>query len=101
MILRPKTPMAAQYSLPYTVGATMAYGPDRFDAYDNDKLSDPEILQWMSRVSIEKDADLQATYPQHFGKEVEVRSEERREGKECVSTCRSRWWKYNKKKIRE
>src|SRR3546814_18234029 len=24
-----------------------------------------------------------------------VRSEERRVGKECVSTCRSRWWPYN------
>src|SRR3546814_8781610 len=24
-----------------------------------------------------------------------VRTEERREGKECVSTCRSRWWPYN------
>src|SRR3546814_13768631 len=27
------------------------------------------------------------------------RSEERRVGKECVSTCRSRWWPYHKKKI--
>src|SRR3546814_14550783 len=27
-----------------------------------------------------------------------VRSEERRVGKECVSTCRSRWWAYNVKK---
>src|SRR3546814_16356844 len=26
------------------------------------------------------------------------RSEERRVGKECVSTCRSRWWQYNYKK---
>src|SRR3546814_19539939 len=26
-----------------------------------------------------------------------TRSEERREGKECVSTCRSRWWRSNKK----
>src|SRR3546814_13209293 len=25
----------------------------------------------------------------------EVRSEERRVGKECVSTCRSRWWLYS------
>src|SRR3546814_14634357 len=27
-----------------------------------------------------------------------VRSEERRVGKECVSTCRSRWWPYHEKK---
>src|SRR3546814_19285070 len=26
-----------------------------------------------------------------------VRSEERRVGKECVSTCRSRWWPYHSK----
>src|SRR3546814_13949785 len=26
------------------------------------------------------------------------RSEERRVGKECVSTCRSRWWPYHEKK---
>src|SRR3546814_18945694 len=33
---------------------------------------------------------------------VEVRSEERRVGKECVSTCRSRWSPYHyKKKITE
>src|SRR3546814_12542045 len=26
---------------------------------------------------------------------VELRSEERRVGKECVSTCRTRWWPYH------
>src|SRR3546814_14541134 len=32
----------------------------------------------------------------HFGKPVRItRSEERRVGKECVSTCRSRWWPYH------
>src|SRR3546814_16626056 len=34
---------------------------------------------------------------QQFGERVLVRSEERRIGKECVSTCRSRWSPYNKK----
>src|SRR3546814_5768357 len=29
---------------------------------------------------------------------TEIRSEERRVGKECVSTCRSRWSPYHKKK---
>src|SRR3546814_8165016 len=29
---------------------------------------------------------------------VPARSEERRVGKECVSTCRSRWWPYHEKK---
>src|SRR3546814_11689309 len=34
---------------------------------------------------------------QHLG-EAAARSEERRVGKECVSTCRSRWSPYHKKK---
>src|SRR3546814_19043694 len=29
---------------------------------------------------------------------IDFRSEERRVGKECVSTCRSRWWTYHEKK---
>src|SRR3546814_14796953 len=32
---------------------------------------------------------------------AKVRSEERSVGKECVSTCRSRWLPYHKKKKRE
>src|SRR3546814_14537428 len=32
------------------------------------------------------------------GGEVDYRSEERRVGKECVSTCRSRWSPYHQKK---
>src|SRR3546814_18721068 len=31
-------------------------------------------------------------------REIEARSEERRVGKECVSTCRSRWSPYQKQK---
>src|SRR3546814_13437795 len=30
-----------------------------------------------------------------YGMSPYIRSEERREGKECVSTCRSRWAPYN------
>src|SRR3546814_20233684 len=32
---------------------------------------------------------------------IAVRSEERRVGKECVRTCRSRWTPYHKKKNRQ
>src|SRR3546814_15369737 len=33
--------------------------------------------------------------PYHQGAAVHLRSEERRVGKECVSTCRSRWSPYH------
>src|SRR3546814_14287096 len=32
------------------------------------------------------------------GEKLRIRTEERRVGKECVSTCRSRWSAYHKKK---
>src|SRR3546814_15505608 len=35
--------------------------------------------------------------PRHFGRREQTRSEERRVGKECVSTCRSRWSPYHEK----
>lgn len=72
MVRRPQTPMAAQYSLPYTVGATLAYGPDRFDAFETSNLSDPIILAWADRVFVESDDDLEDSYPAHFGTEVEI-----------------------------
>src|SRR3546814_12721731 len=34
-------------------------------------------------------------HPDLVGILVRVRSEERRVGKECVRTCRSRWWPYH------
>src|SRR3546814_21101523 len=34
-------------------------------------------------------------FPVDTGKVGEIRSDERRVGKECVSTCRSRWSTYN------
>src|SRR3546814_10938973 len=39
--------------------------------------------------------DLESVYTNEF---IETRSEERRVGKECVSTCRSRWSTYHEEK---
>lgn len=72
MVTRPQTSMAAQYSLPFTVGATLAFGPERFDAFESGNLADPRILTWADRVEVESDADLEASYPEHFGTEVAI-----------------------------
>src|SRR3546814_15599644 len=45
--------------------------------------------------SYPEDSSLTAPQP---GREKRLRSEERRVGKECVSTCRSGWSPYHKKK---
>src|SRR3546814_17754617 len=63
-------------------------------------LAEPVIS--LARLMELKEGDV---IPISFGPEVPVRSEERRVGKECVSTCRSRWSpdhykKKNKKTMR-
>src|SRR3546814_12996299 len=62
--------------------------------------SDMEIaLPSMGNRDLERLSDLIADIiPPLSVKAVSVRSEERRVGKECVSTCSSRWSPYHKKK---
>src|SRR3546814_14782992 len=45
--------------------------------------------------SVMDDPRLQKQFEQHARLQTDNRSEERRVGKECVSTCRSRWRPYN------
>src|SRR3546814_20306452 len=67
----------------------------------------PELRDFALHVDVEiidRDADIRIGKEGKFGRQyraehlclggfrLEHRSEERRVGKECVSTCRSRWW---------
>ena len=72
MLRRPASPMAAQYSLPFVVGATIEFGPARYDAFASSNLQNPSILRWADLVEVEFDRDLQEQYPAHFGTKVEV-----------------------------
>lgn len=72
MLRRPASPMAAQYSLPFVVGATLEFGPTRFDAFAPDHLNNAKILRWADLVQVKYDDDLQRQYPEHFGTEVEI-----------------------------
>lgn len=72
MLRRPTSPMAAQYSLPFVVGATLEFGPSNYSAFAPENLGDAEILRWADLVKVEFDQELQSKYPDHFGSEVEV-----------------------------
>ena len=72
MMRRPTSVMAAQYSLPFVVGATLVYGPHRYDSYREDKLADADILSLADRVDCEPDADIEAHYPAFMGTAVEI-----------------------------
>src|SRR3546814_13112119 len=42
-----------------------------------------------------QEKSLDTIIPPSANQPYDMRSEERRVGKECVSTCRSRWWPYH------
>jgi 2-methylcitrate dehydratase PrpD len=72
MIRRPTSPMAAQYSLPFVVGASLEFGPTNFEAFKQENMTHPGILKWADMLKVEHDQELQSQYPEHFGSEVEV-----------------------------
>jgi 2-methylcitrate dehydratase PrpD len=72
MMRRPTSVMAAQYSLPFVVGATLVYGPHRYDSYREDRLSDAGILSLADRVECKADTEIEAHYPAQMGTAVEI-----------------------------
>lgn len=65
--------MTAQYSCPFVVAATLAHGPERYDAYSEENLRDPEVLRVAGRVRFEVDAAMEARfYPEHFATAVRL-----------------------------
>src|SRR3546814_6077918 len=63
------------------------------------ELDEAETVQWLTSIAAESEGDLQIDEGSGtFGHRVamlDFRSDESRVGKECVSTCRSRWWQYH------
>ena len=77
MLRRPRSVMAAQYSLPYALGASIVCGPGRYEGYEEERLADPRILSLADRVDAVADDAMQAAFPAHFGSWVELASTRR------------------------
>ena len=69
---RPDSVMAAQYSMPFIVGATMAYGPRRFDAYSDDHHADRRILDIVDRVEVVHEAAFDPMVPRKMPHAVDL-----------------------------
>jgi 2-methylcitrate dehydratase PrpD len=81
---RPDSVMAAQYSMPYIVGATLAYGARRFDAYGPEHHGDKRILDIVDRVDAQLDTSLDRYLPDAMPNRVTVRLRDGSERKETV-----------------
>ncbi len=80
MLRRPTSEMAAQYSLPFTLGAALYHGPSSVAGFMGEALEDPRTLAIADRVEAVADAGMQAAFPAHFGSwlELKVRNGETR-----------------------
>ena len=72
MLCRPQSVMAAQYSLPYAMGASIVCGPGSYEGYEEERLADLRILALADRVDAVADSGMQAAFPAHFGSWVEL-----------------------------
>lgn len=72
LMRRPDSVMAAQYSMPYIVGATLAYGPRRYDAYGERHHSDARILSIVDKVQSVHDSALDPLVPAKMPNRVEL-----------------------------
>lgn len=72
MMRRPDSVMAAQYSMPYIVGATLAYGPRRYDAYGTEHHEDQRILSIVDQVEAVPDAELDSLVPAKMATGVDL-----------------------------
>ncbi len=72
MMRRPDSVMAAQYSMPYIVGATLAYGPQRYDAYGTDHHDDARILTIVDRIEAVPDDELDRLVPAKMATGVDL-----------------------------
>jgi len=81
---RPDSVMAAQYSMPYIVGATLAYGSRRYDAYGPEHHADKKILDIVDRVQAEHDTSLDRYVPDAMPNRVVLRMRDGSERKETV-----------------
>lgn len=68
----PSDTMAAQYSIPYCVGAALVYDASNPGSYGPDRLSDPLIRAFSDRAELYVDEEVEAAYPAHFGARVSI-----------------------------
>src|SRR3546814_13275491 len=66
--------------------------------YPTSLLKEAQSIANLLDTSVNSISRSLRTKPRKIPIILQNRSEERRVGKECVSTCRSRWWPYHKTK---
>jgi 2-methylcitrate dehydratase PrpD len=75
----PRTPAEGRFSLKYVVATALTHGSVRLAAFDSNRLSNPETLKVMQKISTRVDPELEAAFPAKRAARVAIRARGRRE----------------------
>ena len=67
---RPRSVMAAQYSLPHALAAALFHGPRAVEGYAEAAMTNPKLQALADMVEAETDLEMEAAFPAHFGSTV-------------------------------
>lgn len=89
MVRRPESTMSAQYSLPFTVAATLVLDASDPASFEEASRANPEVQRLAQLVKPHVDAELQAVYPARFAGGIRITLRDGREFREQVIDSRS------------
>lgn len=71
---RPKTPLAARFSIPYIAAATLVDGGAGVDSFTDDAIQREDVLQLAGRISIRESADYTTMLPHKRAAKITIHS---------------------------
>jgi len=74
----PETPLAARLSIPYCVSIALAEGQISMDQFQEEKLKDPKIREFMKKITLEPDPKFSEEYPGTLAAQVEIQTKDGR-----------------------
>jgi len=70
----PDSPLAARLSIPYCVAIAAAEGHISMDQFQEAKIMDPKIREFMKKVTVESDPEFNSRYPGTLAAHVEIQT---------------------------
>ncbi|MSO74705.1 MAG: MmgE/PrpD family protein [Alphaproteobacteria bacterium] len=72
---RPRSVMAAQYSLPHTLAAALLHGPRAVEGFTEAAMANVRLHALADLVEAETDSEMEAAFPSHFGSTLMLEGE--------------------------
>jgi len=69
---KPEGAYQAKFSLPYVVAHALVHGSVRLNAFEPERLADPEVRGLMQKTELVADPELSASYPHQRAAQVEI-----------------------------